>query len=59
VRWYGLSAQRYGDRLRGHTAAGALRMTSTGLLTTSGAGTSVRRHDFYGQHDGQRTDPRG
>jgi hypothetical protein len=50
-----VSAQRYGDRLRGRTETGALRMTGTGLLTTTAAGVPVRRHTFHGQ----RTDPRG
>jgi hypothetical protein len=52
-----LSAQRYGDRLRRQTEAGTLRMTRTGLLTTTttAAGAPVRRHSFYGQH----TDARG
>ncbi|WP_338052741.1 nucleotidyltransferase [Protofrankia coriariae] len=50
-----LSAQRYGDWLRRQTESGALRMTGTGLLTTTVAGTPVRRHTFHGQH----TDPRG
>jgi hypothetical protein len=50
-----LSAQRYGDRLRRQTEAGALRMTRTGRLSTTGTGVVVRGHDFYGQP----TDPRG
>ena len=50
-----LSAQRYGDRLRRQTETGVLRMTGTGLLTTTAAGVPVRRHTFHGQH----TDPRG
>lgn len=50
-----LSAQRYGDQLRRHTEAGALRMTTTGLLTTTGAGAAVLGHTFYGQ----TTAPRG
>lgn len=49
-----LSAQRYGDRLRRHTEAGTLRMTNTGLLTTTAAGAPVRRHTFYGQHTNPR-----
>ncbi len=50
-----LSAQRYGDRLHRQTDTGALRMTRTGLLTTTAAGTPVPGHTFYGQH----TDPCG
>lgn len=49
------SAQRYGERLRRQTEGGALRMTGTGLLTTTGSGVVVRGHTFYGEH----TDPRG
>lgn len=37
-----LSAHRYGDRPRGHTEAGALRMTGAGMLSTTGAGVVVR-----------------
>ena len=48
-----LSVQRYGDQLRRHTEEGTIRMTKTGLLTTTAAGSPVRRHTFYGQH----TDP--
>jgi hypothetical protein len=44
-----LSAQQYGDRLRRHTKAGALRMTRPGLLTTTAAGAPARRHTFYGR----------
>jgi hypothetical protein len=50
-----LSVQRYGDRLREQTNASALRMTSTGLLTTAASGPRVRPHTFHGQHP----DPRG
>jgi cyclic GMP-AMP synthase DncV-like protein/ribonuclease P/MRP subunit Pop3-like protein len=49
-----LSAQRYGDRLRQHTEAGTLRMTRTGLLTTTAVGAPVRRHTFYGEHTNPR-----
>ncbi len=45
-----LAARQYGDRLRRRTEAGALRMTSTGLLTTTATGAPVRAHTFHGQH---------
>jgi hypothetical protein len=48
------SVLQYGDRLRRQSAAGALRMTGTGLLTTTASGPLVRRHSFYGTH----ADPR-
>lgn len=44
------SVQRYGNQRRAARATGALRMTGTGLLTTTQAGTTVRGHTFYGQH---------
>ncbi len=51
-----LSAQRYGDLLREQTNASALRMASTGLLTTTTAasGPHVRPHTFHGQHTNPR-----
>jgi hypothetical protein len=49
-----LSVQRYGDQRRRHAEAGALRMTNTGLLTTTAVGAPVRRHTFYGQHTNPR-----
>lgn len=45
------SAERYGDALRQQSKDGLLRMTNTGLLTTSSSSISVplRRHTFHGQ----------
>jgi len=50
-----LSAQQHGNRRRRDTASADLRMTGTGLLTTTANGAVVRPHTFQGQH----TDPRG
>jgi hypothetical protein len=45
-----LAAQRYGDTLRQQTETGTLRMSTAGLLTSSGVGPTVRGHTFYGAH---------
>jgi hypothetical protein len=43
-----LSVQQYGERMRMRTETGALHMSSTGLLTTSSVGPTLRSHTFYG-----------
>ena len=48
------SFERYGQRVRRQREAGALRMGTAGLTTTT-TGPVVRDHTFYGQHP----DPRG
>ncbi len=44
------STLKYGERMRGHTTDGSLRLGKTGLLSPSAAGIAVPRHNFYGQH---------
>ncbi|RAO15036.1 nucleotidyltransferase domain-containing protein [Micromonospora noduli] len=49
------SVESYGDRMRHSRETGALRMTSTGLLTTTATtGPRVRDHHFYGEHPDPR-----
>lgn len=48
-----LSVERYGQHLRQQREAGALRMSGTGLLTTS-SGITVPQHTFHGQHTNSR-----
>jgi hypothetical protein len=44
------STLKYGERMRGHTTDGSLRLGATGLLSPSATGIAVPRHNFYGQH---------
>jgi hypothetical protein len=44
-----VSVERYGRHLREQRETGALRMTTTGLLTAT-SGTRVPGHTFYGDH---------
>jgi hypothetical protein len=48
------SAIRYGEQIRSRAAAGALRMTPTGLLSATPSGPSTKLHTFYGQRSGSR-----
>jgi hypothetical protein len=48
------SAIRYGEQIRSRAAAGALRMTPTGLLSATASGPSTKLHTFYGQRAGSR-----
>lgn len=43
------SAERYGRQLREQRETGALRMSSTGLITMA-SGIKVPNHTFYGHH---------
>jgi hypothetical protein len=44
------SARRYSDEVYQQSRAGALRMGSTGLLSTTSTGPRIPSHIFHGQH---------